>query len=355
MKIFKLFALCALLALLLVPAVVSAQEPAAPERGVVEFGFQGVMGEVYGRTFPASTTVPVSLLRPDVSNSGLNTYYDYRNSFYIPKFNYQTDSFLGSQSYLKIQAASNGFAFENGGTLGRDMGVLVTLGQYGHYKVQFRFDETPHIFDGTTRTLFSSNGAGGWNVDPNLRSKLFPILCGPVTGTGACSHTPTVSAISSALSNAVNGTLQSGVNGAEYFTQQENRKKGTGLVSWNLNPDVNVSALFSREHQLGTRPIGFVMGSSSSGYAAEAPESIDYYTNNVRVATEFGQKHWDASLGYQGSFFQNNIPSMVVANPFSTVYNNTTVGPATGLMDLYPDNRPRSPRARPAAAPRAAA
>jgi hypothetical protein len=343
MKIFKLFALCALLALLLVPAAVVAQEQ-APERGVVEFGFRGVTGTVYGRTNPGD--VPFSNgFRPDVLNSGLNTYYDYRNSFYIPKFNYQTDSFLGSQSYLKIQTASNGFAFQNGGSLSRDMGVLVTLGQYGHYKVQFRFDETPHIFDGTTRTLFTSNGAGGWNVDPTLQNALFTALCGAVNpATHACTVTPTVGAINTAISSAVAGTLLSGVNGAQYFTQQETRKTGTGLVSWNLSPDVNVAALFSREHQLGTRPIGFVTGNGSTGYAAEAPESIDYYTNNVKVTAEVGHKHLDALFGYQGSFFQNNNPSMVVMNPFSNTFTqvtttmSSTVGPQTGRMDLYPNN-----------------
>ena len=60
MKSFKLIALCTLLALLLVPAVLTAQEPAAPERGVFEFGFRGVTGEVYGRTdrarFRSATT-----------------------------------------------------------------------------------------------------------------------------------------------------------------------------------------------------------------------------------------------------------------------------------------------------------
>ena len=332
MKLFKLFALCTLLALLLVPAAVMAQEQ-APERGVVEFGFRGVTGTVYGRTNPGD--VPFSNnFRPDLLNSGLNTYYDYRNAFYIPKFNYQSDTFLGSTSYLKIQSASNGLAFE-GGTLGRDQTVLVTLGQYGHYKVQFRFDETPHIFSGTTRTLFSGGG-GAWNVNPALQSTLFGALCGSVSASHGCTVTPSVSAISNALSSAAAG--------ATYFTQQESRKAGTGLFSWNINPDLNISAVFSREHQLGTRPIGFVMGNGSTGYAAEAPESIDYYTNNAKVTAEFGQKHWDALFGYQGSFFKNDTPNMVVMNPFSNTFTqvtstmSSTVGPATGRMDLYPDN-----------------
>jgi hypothetical protein len=343
MKIIKLFALCTLLALLLVPSAVFAQEQ-APERGVVEFGFRGVTGSVYGRTNAGS--VPFSNgFRPDVLNSALNTYNDYRTSFYVPKFNAHIDNIFGSDSYLKIQSANNGFAFEGGGSLSRDLSALITVGQYGHYKLQFRFDETPHLFSGTTRTLFSSGGAGMWNVNPALQTAMFGALCGSVNATTrACTVTPTVSTISNTMNSAVAGTLLPGVAGVQYFTQQESRKAGTASLNWNITPDVNVAALFSREHQLGTRPIGFIVGNSSSGYIAEAPETIDYYTNNVLVSTEFGQKHWDALFGYQGSFFQNNVPNMVVMNPFSNVYNqvtstmSSTMGPATGRMDLYPDN-----------------
>ncbi len=332
MKTSKLFAVCTLLALLLVPAAVWAQEPAAPERGVMEFGFRGVTGEVYGRSFLASTTAPGSNLYPKLLNSPLNAYSDYRNAFYIPKFNVQLDQLFGSNTYIRMQSASNGFAFNGGGSPSRDQSVLVTLGQYGHYKLQFRYDQTPHIFTGTTSTMFTSGGAGVWNVNPALQSALYNALKAPPSGNAG------VSAIANALNGAVTGTLVPGVSGVQAFTQQENRKAITGLMSWNLTPNVNLFAVFSREHQAGTRPIGFVMGASSTGYIAEAPESINYYTNNVKAGTEFGQKHWDASVAYQGSFFQNDTPSMLVTNPFSTVYNNTTVGPATARMDLYPDN-----------------
>ena len=335
MKIFKLIALCALLALLLAPAAVMAQEQAAPERGVIEFGFRGVTGEVYGRTDPG--TVPFSNnFRPALSNSALNVYTDNRSGFYVPKFNALLENIFGSNSYVRIQSASNGFAFgEGGGTLTRDQSVLVTLGQYGKYKVQFRFDQTPHLFTGTTRTLYTSNGVGGWNSG----QAMFASLCGFVKTNGTCNVTPTASVIASTLGGAAATALP--------FTQQENRKAYTGSMSWNLTPNVRVFGLFSREHQVGTRPIGFIFAASSGGYVSETPETIDYYTNTVNVGTEFGQKKWSGMIGYQGSFFQNNVPNMLVVNPFSdaSVFNYptgtaiTTVGPATARMDLYPDNR----------------
>src|ERR1051326_1882400 len=117
MKMFKLIAICTLLALLLVPAAVWAQEQTAPGgHGVTEFGFRGVTGDVYGRTSAGS--VPFSNgFKPNLVNSDLNTYNDYRSSFYIPKINWRTDSLFGSQTYFNFQSKDNGFAFQNGGSL----------------------------------------------------------------------------------------------------------------------------------------------------------------------------------------------------------------------------------------------
>ena len=342
MKMFKLITLCTLLALLVVPVAVLAQEQTSPGgHGVTEFGFRGVTGDVYGRTTAGSTPFSNGF-KPNVLNSDLNTYNDYRSSFYIPKITYRTDSLFGSQTYFNFQAKNNGLAFENGGSLSRNLSAVATFGQYGHYKIQFRFDETPHIFAGTTRSIFGSGGSGIWTVNPALQNKLFATLCGSVTSANACTVSTSgnagVALNANTISALVSGTLIPGVSGVQPFVQQESRKAGTGTLSWNLTPNVAINALFSREHQLGTRPIGFVQGASSGSYMTEAPETINYYTNNAVVNTEFGRKHWDALIGYQGSYFRNETPSMLVTNPFSTVYNVAAMGPATSRMDLYPDN-----------------
>ena len=334
---FKLLAICTLLALLLVPAGVFAQEQAAPEHGVMEFGFRGVAGDVYGR-LPGKPGLQFSNgFRPDLLQSPLNSYSDYRTSFYVPKFSVHMDNIFGSNSYLTFKTASSGFAFEGGGALQRDMSALVSLGQYGHYKLQVRYDTMPHIFSGTTRTLFSG-GAGNWNVDPTLQDRVFHAICNPNATFTSCGSA-SVSTIGNTLTNATNGTLVSGVPGVQLLTQEENRRAISGSFSFNLSPNVNLFANGSREHQKGVRPIGFVMGNGSTGYAVDAPESLNYYTDTVRAGTEFGWNKWNALVGYQGSFFHNETPSMVVANPFSNVYTITAVGPATGRMDLYPDNQ----------------
>ncbi|MGI9102505.1 MAG: MtrB/PioB family outer membrane beta-barrel protein [Terriglobales bacterium] len=325
MKLSKLLAMTALLALLLVPAAMLAQEQKAPERGVVEFGFRGVTGEVYGRT--QAGTLPYSNgFRPELFDSPLNLYSDYRNQFYIPKLDTRVENLFGSQQYLRLQSSSNGFAFSDGASPSRDQSVLLTFGQYGRYKAQFRFDQTPHLFSGTTRTLFSSGGQGVWNVDPTMRNTLYTAL----------KSGPTASVIANAVSTAAAGVVP--------FTQEESRKTFGGSFGAKITPDLNLTGLFTRENQVGTRPIGFVMGSGSTGYMVEAPETMNYHTDNLKIGAEFGfGKDIDGLLGYQGSFFKNNIPSMTVMNPFSTTFTTAggvgTVGPAFGRMDLYPDNR----------------
>ena len=338
MKSSKLVAIVTLLALLLVPAAIFAQEQKAPEHGVIEFGFRGVAGDVYGRQAGKPGTLFTNGFRPDLLQSPLNTYSDYRNSFYIPRFDAHIDNVFGSNNYLTAKSASNGFAFEGGGALQRDLSALISFGQYGHYKLQFRYDTMPHIFSGTTRSLFTSGGSGIWTLDPTLQDRVFHTICNPNAAFTSCG-TVSVSTIANTLTNASNGGLVTNVAGVQQFTQQENRRTIGGSMRWNVNSNVGLFALASREHQTGTRPIGFVMGNGSTGYATEAPEVLNYYTDTVRAGTELTWKNWDALFGYQGSFFHNGTPSMVVSNPFSNVYTISAVGPATGRMDLYPDNQ----------------
>src|SRR5689334_9122569 len=100
MKSSRLLAICVLLALLLVPAAIFAQEQKAPEHGFIEFGFRGVTGDVYGREAGKPGLPFTNGFRPDLSSSSLNTYADFRNSFYVPKFSAHIDNVFGSNNYL---------------------------------------------------------------------------------------------------------------------------------------------------------------------------------------------------------------------------------------------------------------
>lgn len=135
-----------LLALLLAAAGAYGQDApmvSAPQ-GYLEFGFRGITGTVDGRTHPGE--VPFANgFRPDILNSGINTYRDYRNSVYIPRSDLLIDNFLGTNHFFSLKTANDGAAFQ-GSTLMRDQTVLTSFGRLGIYKLEFRWDQTPHIF-----------------------------------------------------------------------------------------------------------------------------------------------------------------------------------------------------------------
>ena len=324
----------AVFALLLLPAAVFAEDP-PPERGSVEFGVRYVWGDVYGRpdlqAGPSATGNPATQLGcvgcgtpfdPLLSASKYEEYRDLRNGFFIKRMNATFDNVLNSKNYVSVQSQK---------TLYRDQSYLATFGQYGKFKVQFRYDEIPHTYTDTARTEFTETAPGVWSFPAAIRSTIqassaanLPSL---LAGTGA---------------NAAQGV----VTNFNFITPSTLRKAGSVLVSYNLTPDLNINGLFRRESENGTRPIGLIMNSSpsasaTSGFGVELPETISYWTNLVQVGGEYGKQSWGIQVAYIGSFFQNNLAKMVWDNPFLLTQPAGAAGitnPISGQMTLYPDN-----------------
>jgi len=331
------FASLAVFALLLLPAGVLAEDETT-ERGSVEFGVRYVWGDVYGRpdlqlgpSGPAPTGNPSvapgclgcgTAFNPSLTTSKYEEYRDLRNGFFLRRFNATFDNVLNSRNYVSVQTQK---------TLYRDQTYLVTVGQHGKYKVQFRYDEIPHVYTDTARTLFTESAPGVWSFPSAVRSTIqastaanLPSL---LAGTGA---------------NAGNGI----VTDSNFITPSTIRKAGTILVSYNVTPNLNINGLFRRESENGTRPIGLIMNSTPSasataGFGVELPETISYWTNLAQVGGEYGKRDWGVQAAYVGSFFEQNIRSMVWDNPFLLTQPAGAAGianPTQGEMTLYPSN-----------------
>jgi MtrB/PioB family decaheme-associated outer membrane protein len=355
-----------LLALLFAPALLFCQEqpaakekPAAkeetavkgesPQNGSVEFGLRRVWGDVYGR--------PDLPFTPDVLTSKFNEYGDRRNGIVVRKLQLVYDNFLGTKNYVSLQSQS---------TFYKNQSYLATIGRYGKFKIQFRYDEIPHIYTNTARSLYVQTSPGVFAILPATRQVLQD------RSSIVCATTPCTAA---RLNVSLPGFIASQiVPGENFITPAIQRKAGTGLVSWNITPHWNATFLFSREHQAGTRPIGLIFNSSPSasasgqptgvfnqqspGTGAEVPEPINYFNNTVKIMAEYGKKSWGVQVGYTGSFFQNDVTALVFDNPFATAdvpvatfapgasgcpagTARCTIGavPSQGQMALYPDNQ----------------
>ena len=300
-----------LLILVMVPAVALGQEQ-PPERGMVEAGSRWSWGDVYGR--------PDLPFTPSLKTSKYDEYRDLRDGFFIRRFRLNMEDIASSKYYLDLQADKAVY---------RDQSYLATFGQWNRFKLQFRYDEIPHTYSNTTRTLYTQTGNGILTIPLLTRSTL----------QGLSASTSLPSTIQTQLVPSMN-----------FIVPAIERRAGTVLFVYDIAPDWDVLASFAREHEAGTRPIGLIFNSSPSasltgGYGAEVPEPINYFTNTAKVMVEHAREKWGIQLGYLGSFFQNNTGSLIFDNPFRTTScvspngcTSATQGPATGQVDLYPDN-----------------
>src|SRR5215475_2022002 len=275
-------------ALLLVSMVVVAQDKPAAEKSaddkpaetnVVEFGVRYRWGDVYGRPDlmlgpggPAASGSPSiapgclgcgTAFDPLLSSSKYEEYRDLRNGFFVRKLDATFDNLLGSHNYVRAQSQK---------TLYRDQSYLVTFGQYGKFKFQFRYDEIPHVYSNTTRTLFVQTAPGVWSFPAAIRSQL-----------QASPSTNLPSLIAGTDVNAQQGV----VTNSNFITPSITRKAGTISASCDLTSNLNLNGMYWRESQNGYRPIGLIMNSSpsasdTSGFGVELPETISYFNNLVR-------------------------------------------------------------------------
>jgi MtrB/PioB family decaheme-associated outer membrane protein len=320
MRKLSQFAALAAFALLSLPVSVLAQDKDA-NHGSIDFGLRYAWGDVYGRPDLASGQclgcgTPFD---PSLKTSKFNEYRDIRNGFYVRRLDVRFDNVLNSKNYAALQSQR---------TLYRDQSYLATFGQYGKFKLQFRYDEIPHIYSNTTRTLFTQTSPGVWTFPALIRQSIQTYQATVPAPPGT------------SLQSLINTQVVSQFN---FITPSIIRKAGTALVSYNLTSDWSLNGSFWRESERGTRPIGLIMNSSPSasataGYGVELPEPINYFNNLVRFGTEYGKRTWGVQAAYIGSFLQNDTKELTWDNPFRLT-TETTTNPLTGRMALYPDNQ----------------
>jgi hypothetical protein len=186
--------------------------------------------------------------------------------------------------------------------------LVATFGQYGKFKIQFRYDEIPHIYTNTARTIFTETSPGVFTVPLALRNT----LQAQSLVAGAAKTLPSFIINQVVCGSAIPPTNTPPPCSEQFITPSILRKAGIGTVSYYVTPNWIISGLFSRENEVGHRPIGAIMNSSpsataTSGVGVELPEPINYFNNTVKVGTEYGKKDSGVQIGYTGWFVRDDI------------------------------------------------
>lgn len=258
--------------------------------------------KLFGLNANGDFDVGVRGLFGDRSSSKFNEYRDVHSGLYLDRF------FLE----LNNPAETYFFNFKGENFIRDDQRYSAEVGRYGQYQLQVQWDQIPHLFSTTGRTLFIKQGRETFNLPDIIQT--------------------TIQAAAAADRPA---TLRNFLNGASDIDLQLRRDKATLGIRGTPTPEWDLRFVYSNEREKGSRPIGT---SFSFGSQNELPEPIDYRTHTVGVSAEYGKSDkWVLKLSYDASLFNNEAETLIWDNPLRIA--DAAGSPARGLMPLYPDNQ----------------
>jgi MtrB/PioB family decaheme-associated outer membrane protein len=207
--------------------------------------------------------------------------------------------------FKETDAVKYNFQADNVGY--RDQRFSASYMNYGKVKANFEWNQIPIFYSTNTRTLYDISSPGTLTMSDGIQA---------------------------GIQNKVL-TLNSAMNGASPFDMQTRRDVANFVLSYSATPNVDFGITFRNTQKTGTQPWGGSFGISGA-IATELPVPIDHRTTDFGTSVEYSNEHGFARLGYDASFFHNNLTTLTWDNP-SRVADSPTLGPVQGRMALWPN------------------
>jgi MtrB/PioB family decaheme-associated outer membrane protein len=200
-----------------------------------------------------------------------------------------------------------------------DQEFSLSAGRTGLWQLQFNWDETPHVFSTTARTLLHETQRGVWQA-------------------------PGIGSISDFNGQATSRELH-----------DVSVRWDTARLNFTLSPtpDLTLNAKYTRIRKEGNRPFGMAFGSPGSNFL-ELLEPVEQTVHEFRVGFTLARETWQLQGSYTFSAFENDLDRVRFDNPCfqgpigggatfgcaagesRTAVNNLT--PARGQSSLPPSN-----------------
>jgi hypothetical protein len=279
-------------------------------------------GEAPARDVPGwinSAYIEFGLVRSSGTGTrGIPGYLDFDSGIYLNTY------------ALTAEKPSEARFFEaTGGAVGRDDQFHhVQFGRYNDWKVTAWFDGSPMALTSNYRSLWGGTGTSSLNLST-------------LTPGGGANAAATQTAIQNALAATPPGELDI-----------VRRRAGVRLDS-HLSTSWRMFASFVDDKRDGARPFGMVFGGGGGGGNFEAPQSIDYETQDFVAGVQFVGERNSFNLRASASFFRNGIDTMTVQNPLFVTLNGTNglspnlftqgrIRPSAGQRGLQREGRVRA-------------
>jgi|GEM_PF-1879385 len=297
-----------LAALLLVPAAgVRAQDtPQAEEPQIGQVDFGGQFSSLDG------------------DEARYQRYRDFRNGPLLDAFAYTRE-----RNDWIFSASANHVGY-------RDQQYLASFRKYGRVTVNFSWDQIPTNFGFADAdrfgllagTPYRRTADGEYRIDDGVQGALQAIC-------------PIPTSCPSAAASARQTLLYALVNQqAQGFDIEQRRDTAFIDATISLMKNTNALLYFRNTHKEGTQPWAASFGFS---HAVDIPGPNDHRTTDAGAAIEYSTDRAMLKVGWDGSWFVNNISTLVWDNPlrltdftYASAYSPGD-GTSQGREDLWPD------------------
>ena len=188
----------------------------------------------------------------------------------------------------------------------RDQRYSASYNNYGKLKMSFEWNQTPLFFSQDTATLFTSVNPGVLRLDD---------------------------AIQGGIQNKTT-TLANAVGQAQIFDLRDRRDVLDLKLTYSATQHLDWNVSVKNTAKTGSQPWA---GTFGFGDAVELAAPLDTRTTELGTALEWANSRGMARLGYDGSFFRNNISALTWDNPLRLT-DSPTAGPSQGRMALWPNS-----------------
>lgn len=218
---------------------------------------------------------------------------------------------LGDGLFLEHASArreANGWLLDFGGEhVGRrDQRFTASAVDPGRLRASFMWDQIPMLLSRSTRSLYSGIGTGVLTIDDPLQAQV----------------QTTPSAIAPVFAQFGRG-----------FDTKTRRHIGSGSVEYAPTEALTITTNYRRINREGTIPFGGSFGHSS---LVELPAPTDHTLSDFDATAEYVRDPLILRGGYTGSWFHNDVTSVVFDNPFRAT--DIAATPSRGRLTLAPSN-----------------
>lgn len=187
-------------------------------------------------------------------------------------------------------------------------------GRYGLFRIDLQYDELPHVFSNNGRTLFTDMGGG--------------VLTFPDA---------TQAAIQAAAGNAAKSALlATALDGAEHVDLDLRIRRGEARFSYEPTPGLELVGGYRARDREGTEPRAMGFG-SPGGTFVNVATPVDDRTHRADAELRLSGETWNAEVGYEGSFYDNDRGALIIDNPLRST-DDADDGSSRGRLSLWPDN-----------------